>query len=234
MRLDKYAAFAAESRKEIKKLITKGFVTVNGTVIRDCGYDVGDSDEIFCRGKRVVYKKYIYIMMNKPPGVVSATEDNVNPTVTDLLPDEFKRFKPFPVGRLDIDTEGLLLMTNDGVAAHKLLSPRYKVPKKYSATVDGDIAKEDIEKFSVGIVLHDGYKTLPAKLCPLPDGRSAFVTIAEGKFHQIKRMFADCGKHVVFLKRVEFAGICLDETLKNGECRLLKDEEIQILESIMQ
>ena len=234
MRLDKYAAFAAESRKEIKKLITKGFVTVNGTVIKDCGHAVGDDDEVFCRGKRVVYRKYIYIMMNKPQGVVSATEDNVNPTVTGLLSDDIRRFRPFPVGRLDIDTEGLLLMTNDGAAAHKLLSPRYKVPKKYYAEVDGDIGREDIEKFSSGIELDDGYKTLPAELCPMPDGRSAFVTIAEGKFHQIKRMFADCGKNVTFLKRVEFAGLKLDKALQSGEYRPLSEDELQKLLSIMQ
>ncbi len=233
MRLDKYAAYAAKSRKEIKKLITGGKVSVNGKIIKDAGYNVKEDDIVLVDGVPFKYREFIYLLMNKPEGVVSATYDPRQKTVIDLLSEEDKRFEPFPVGRLDIDTTGMLILTNDGKIAHALLSPSKKVPKKYVAEVDGDITDTDIKEFEKGILLDDGYKTLPAVLKPLSE-RVAEVTISEGKFHQVKRMFAHCKKHVLNLRRVEFASLKMDESLKEGEYRHLTDEELAVLYNIMQ
>lgn len=236
MRLDKYAAFAAASRKEIKKLILKGRVTVNGTVVRDCGFSVDERDIVALDGNRIYFKEFIYLMMNKPAGVISATFDPVHKTVIDLLPEEFRRFEPFPVGRLDIDTQGLLLLTNDGKLAHNLLSPVKKVPKVYEATVDGKITEKHIDIFKNGIVLDDGYKTKPAALSVLKEDSNtvARVMITEGKNHQVKRMFADINMHVLYLKRIRFANLSLDISLKSGNFRELNDEELSILTNLMQ
>ena len=236
MRLDKYAAFAAASRKEIKNLILKGRVTVNGMVIRDSGFSVNEKDIVALDGNKIYYREFIYIMMNKPAGIISATFDPVHKTVIDLLPEELKRFEPFPVGRLDIDTEGLLLLTNDGKLAHNLLSPTKKVPKVYEATVDGKITKKHIEIFKNGIILDDGYKTKPSTLSVLKEDSNtvAQVMITEGKNHQVKRMFADIGLHVLYLKRVKFAKLALDNSLKSGDFRELYVEEMNILNNIMQ
>ena len=233
MRLDKYAAYAAKSRKEIKKLIAGGRVCVNGSVVKDSGYNVREGDSVTVDGVPFKYREFVYILMNKPQGVVSATYDPRQKTVIDLLGEEDKRFEPFPVGRLDIDTTGFLILTNDGKLAHNLLSPSKKVPKKYIATVNEKITQTDIEKFKEGIILDDGYKTKPAILNPLGEFTGE-VTIAEGKFHQVKRMFADCGKQVLTLKRVEFASLKLDDALSEGEYRHLSEEEVTILCNIMQ
>ena len=235
MRLDKYAASAASGRREIKKLINKGSVCVNGKIVKDASFAVKDGDIVEVLGERVIYREFVYIMMNKPAGVLSATYDPKHKTVTDLLSEELRRFEPFPVGRLDIDTTGLLLLTNDGAAAHALLSPRKKVPKKYIAETDGQITDDDIKKFADGILLDDGYKTMPAKLRVLNNERTvAEVTVCEGKFHQVKRMFADTGKHVLKLERKEFAGLSLDKTLERGGYRELLPEELENLGKIMQ
>ena len=233
MRLDKYAAFAAKSRRDIKKMIGEGRVCVNGKIVKDAGFNVNASDEVLVDGKPFRYREFIYLIMNKPEGVVSATYDPKKKTVIDLLSEEDKRFEPFPVGRLDIDTTGLLLLTNDGKAAHNLLSPSKKVPKKYVALLDAPVESGDIKKFEEGIVLDDGYKTKSAILLPL-EGNRAEVTISEGKFHQVKRMFADVGKKVLALKRVEFASLSLDAKLSEGEYRHIRPEEMQILDRIMQ
>ena len=236
MRLDKYTAHLADSRREIRKIISDGLITVNGKTVKNAGLAVTENDIVEYRGKRVFYKEFIYIMMNKPQGVISATFDPRQKTVIDLLPKEMKRFEPFPVGRLDIDTEGLLLLTNDGAAAHRLLSPKRKVRKKYIAVTDGVMTDDEIKRFESGVLLDDGYKTLPAKLLRL-DGEGEYkyeVTISEGKFHQIKRMFAEFNKKVLYLKRVEFAALSLDKNLKCGELRELYDEEIAKLLNIMQ
>ncbi len=233
MRLDKYAAYAAKSRKEIKKLITGGKVSVNGKIIKDAGFNVKEEDNVLVDGIPFKYREFIYLLMNKPAGVVSATYDPRQKTVIDLISEEDKRFEPFPVGRLDIDTMGMLILTNDGKMAHALLSPSKKVPKKYVAEVDGDITDEDIKEFENGILLDDGYKTLPAVLNPIGE-RIGEVTISEGKFHQVKRMFAHCKKHVLNLRRVEFASLKMDESLKEGEYRHLTEEEMSVLYNIMQ
>lgn len=233
MRLDKYAAYAAKSRKEIKKLITGGKVSVNGKIIKDAGFNVKEEDNVLVDGIPFKYREFIYLLMNKPAGVVSATYDPRQKTVIDLISEEDKRFEPFPVGRLDIDTTGMLILTNDGKMSHALLSPLKKVPKKYVAEVDGDITDTDIKEFENGILLDDGYKTLPAVLNPIGE-RIGEVTISEGKFHQVKRMFAHCKKHVLNLRRVEFASLKMDESLKEGEYRHLTEEEMSVLYNIMQ
>lgn len=166
--------------------------------------------------------------MNKPAGVISATFDNKYKTVVDLLSDEYKVYDLFPVGRLDIDTEGLILLTNDGNLAHQLLSPKKCVPKKYYAIIQGNVTEKDVEKFRSGVVLDDGYKTMPAELEIINDGEVVIV-IYEGKFHQVKRMFESVGKKVEYLKRVAMGGIELDKNLNTGNIRELTEEEIGIL-----
>ncbi|MBQ7718339.1 MAG: rRNA pseudouridine synthase [Clostridia bacterium] len=235
MRLDKFVSRFADSRREARNIIKKGRVNVEGALIKDPGFVIDEnSSTVELDGERLNYKEFIYIMMNKPSGVISATEDPRHRTVVDLLPDGFRRYKPFPVGRLDIDTEGLLLLTNDGQASYKLLSPKRKVPKRYIAVLDCDIDDSHIEKFREGIVLSDGYKTKPACLSRLEGENEVSVTITEGKFHQVKRMFADLGRTVLFLKRIEFAGLSLDPQLLEGQSRELTPQELKILDKIMQ
>jgi len=218
------------TRKEIKQLIKKGIVKVDGEIARDSGMHVDPLvSTVEINGEKLNYRKYVYIMLNKPQGVVSATYDNKYKTVVDLLPEEYKPFEPFPAGRLDIDTEGFLLMTNDGQLAHELLSPKKHVPKKYYALVEGMVTAEDVEKFKEGIVLDDGYKTMPAQLEIIRAGEHSEIelVIHEGKFHQVKRMFEAVGKKVKYLRRIEFGGLRLDESLKPGECRELTNDELK-------
>jgi len=218
------------TRKEIKQLIKKGIVKVDGEIARDSGMHVDPLvSTVEIDGEKLNYRKYVYIMLNKPQGVVSATYDNKYKTVVDLLPEEYKPFEPFPAGRLDIDTEGFLLMTNDGQLAHELLSPKKHVPKKYYALVEGMVTAEDVEKFKEGIVLDDGYKTMPAQLEIIRAGEHSEIelVIHEGKFHQVKRMFEAVGKKVKYLRRIEFGGLRLDESLKPGECRELTNDELK-------
>lgn len=185
-------------------------------------------------GEILKYREYIYIMMNKPQGVISATYDNRHRTVIDILPDEYKFFNLFPVGRLDIDTEGLLLLTNDGQLAHELLSPRKHVPKKYYALIDGIVTTKDVDVFREGVVLDDGYKTLPSELFILKSGPYSEVEIViyEGKFHQVKRMFEAVGKKVKYLRRIGMGKLKLDETLEPGDVRELTDEEMLLVKEV--
>ncbi|HOP99729.1 MAG TPA: pseudouridine synthase [Acetivibrio clariflavus] len=220
------------TRKQIKQLIKNGEVKVDGQVINDSGMHIDPKkSQIEISGQRLKYRQFIYIMMNKPAGVISATFDNKHKTVVDILPDEYKCFNLFPVGRLDLDTEGLLLLTNDGQLAHELLSPKKHVPKKYFAFIEGEVSKDDVKKFEEGITLDDGYKTLPAELYILDSGAnsSVDVIIYEGKFHQIKRMFEAVGKKVKYLKRISMGSLVLDNELAPGECRELTEEEISNL-----
>jgi 16S rRNA pseudouridine516 synthase len=172
-------------------------------------------------------------MMNKPPGVLSATEDNVGETVIDLLEIEDQVYEPFPVGRLDKDTEGLLLITNDGQLTHQLLSPKKHVPKTYFAVIDGEVTEEDIKAFAAGVTLDDGYLTKPGELKIMKSGIRSDIelTITEGKFHQVKRMFQAVGKRVVYLQRLSMGPLQLDETLELGEYRELSDEEVELLKN---
>jgi len=224
------------SRKEIKTIVKKGMVEVDGETIKDSSMQVDpEKCKIHVNGKEVIYKKYIYLMMNKPDGVVSATYDNYDETVVDLLHPDRSVFNPFPVGRLDKDTVGLLLLTNDGELNHRLISPKWHVDKVYYAEIDKMVELSDVEAFNKGVILDDEYKCLPAKLTileALSEGSKVEVTLQEGKFHQVKRMFESLGKKVTYLKRIRFASLDLDENLQEGEYRELTEEEINILKSI--
>ena len=235
-RLDKVLSnLGYGTRKEIKQVVKKGFVTVNDEKVKDSGLQIDpEKDTIVINGEKVEYKKYIYLMMNKPAGVISATYDKRDETVIDLLYMEDQVFEPFPVGRLDKDTVGLLLLTNDGELNHRLISPKWKVDKVYYAKIDKKVTDEDVAKFKAGITLDDGYLCKEAKLEILnatDEGSEVMVTIQEGKFHQVKRMFEAVGKSVVYLKRTEFGTLPLDEDLEEGEYRELTEEELAILKS---
>ncbi|MCR2821793.1 pseudouridine synthase [Lederbergia panacisoli] len=233
MRIDKLLSnIGYGSRKEVKKILKNGNVTVNGTTVKDAKFHVDPiADSVFLFGEEVQYREFIYLLMNKPAGVISATEDNRDKTVIDLLNEEEAIFNPFPVGRLDKDTEGLLFLTNDGKLAHQLLSPKKNVPKTYFAVINSPVTEVDIEAFAKGVTLDDGYETKPGKLVILKSSQYSDIelTITEGKFHQVKRMFEAVGKKVIFLKRISMGPIKLDETLENGEYRELTEEEVQLL-----
>ena len=239
MRLDKFlVACAVGSRTEVKKLLKAGRVTVNGKKEKSAKLQINeDTDEICFDGEKLEYEEFVYYMMNKPQGVISATEDPKHKTVLDLLDDYARAKEVFPVGRLDIDTHGLLLLTNDGKLAHALLSPKRHVDKTYLAQVDGIMTDEDIGTFAQGIPLKD-FTCQPAKLelvsIDMEKEESLIrVTIAEGKFHQVKRMVAYCGKEVVDLQRLTMGTLTLDEDLKRGEWRRLSKEELEgLLESV--
>ena len=219
------------SRREIKEKMKKKLVTVNGEMISDPGFKVDpDEDKIIIEGEEVFYRKYIYLMMNKPQGVVSATFDNHDQTVIDLLPFDYKAFDPAPVGRLDKDTVGFLLITNDGELNHKLLSPRSHVDKVYYAYLEKEASEEDISAFEKGVVLSDGYKCMPAGLkIGDDDKKEVYVTLREGKFHQVKRMFHARDNEVTYLQRIAFGPLGLDEELEEGDFRELTEEELEAL-----
>ena len=239
MRLDKYlVACAVGSRTEVKNFLKAGRVTVNGKKEKSAKLQINeDTDEICFDGQKLTYEEFVYYMMNKPQGVISVTEDPQHKTVLDLLDDLARSKEVFPVGRLDIDTHGLLLLTNDGQLAHALLSPKRHVDKTYLARVDGIMTQEDVEKFAQGIPLKD-FICQPAilELVSIDREKSQSlvrVTIAEGKFHQVKRMVAYCDKEVVNLKRLTMGTLTLDENLKRGEWRRLTKEELEgLLESV--
>jgi len=230
MRLDKLLAHCGfGTRKEVKDLIKKGFVKVNGEVIKKDKTQVHpDNDEITVDDEKIVYEEFVYYMLNKPSGYVSATEDNLYPTVVELI-DDYYRNDLFPVGRLDIDTEGLLILTNDGVLAHQLLSPKKHCGKLYYAKINGVCDQSDIDAFQEGIIIDDGYQCHSAILTILNTSETTSeieVEIDEGKFHQIKKMFLARGKEVAYLKRVRMKNLILDENLKLGEYRRLTKAEL--------
>lgn len=236
-RLDKVLSnLGAGSRKEVKILVKKGLVKVDSLPVKDSGMQVDPEKAVIeVDGKIISYKKYIYLLMNKPAGVVSATFDNYDETVIDLLDDEHKVFEPFPVGRLDKDTVGLLIITNDGELNHRLISPKWHVDKVYYAEINKPVTEEDVRRFKEGIVLDDGYQCMSAKLEILmadENGSQVKITIQEGKFHQVKRMFKSVGKEVVYLKRISFGPIRLDEQLPEGGYRELRGEEMELLREI--
>ncbi|AZB44024.1 rRNA pseudouridine synthase [Bacillus sp. FJAT-42376] len=237
MRIDKLlATIGYGSRKEVKKLLKTGAVLADGEVIKDAKTHVDpEKQEVTVHGEQVEYKEFIYFMMNKPPGVLSATEDLAQDTVIDLLTPEDAIREPFPVGRLDKDTEGLLVITNDGQLSHQLLSPKKHVPKTYYAVISGEVTETDITAFKKGVTLDDEYVTKPAKLTILKSGETSEIelTITEGKFHQVKRMFESVGKKVTYLKRLTMGDLELDESLEPGEYRDLTEEEVEILRNSM-
>ncbi|MFD7525172.1 pseudouridine synthase [Paenibacillus chitinolyticus] len=239
-RLDKVLAHLGYgSRSDLKKAVKNGLIEVNGIRVKDSGMQVDpEQDEIKVSGEKIVYREFVYLLLNKPQGVVSATEDNRDRTVVDLLSEAYAPFDVFPVGRLDKDTEGLLLLTNDGKLAHNLLSPRKHVPKTYYAKVEGAVGESDKQAFEAGVELDDGYVTMPAQLrvltCDItadPPRSEIELTIQEGKFHQVKRMFQAVGKRVVYLKRISMGPLQLDPALGLGEYRELTLEELELLQS---
>lgn len=236
-RLDKVLAnMGYGSRKDVKKMIKSGAVEIEDTVVLDPEMKIDpEVQSIKVNGKEVVYRKYIYLMLNKPQGVITATEDMNQHTVLDLINEEYLKFNPSPVGRLDKYTEGLLLLTNDGMLNHYLTSPKKEIDKEYYAEVYGRVTKNDVEAFREGIVLDDGYKTLPAELEILEESQvsKVLVKIKEGKFHQVKRMFQAVGKKVIYLKRLRIGNLKLDEALKPGEYRELTEDEVKALLNLL-
>lgn len=227
-RLDKILAGSGfGTRKEVKKLVKYGMVKVDGKVATSSDMKIDpDKCEITVNGERLVYREFVYLMLNKPDGYVSATEDNFYPTVTELVPEEYWHFNVFPVGRLDVDTEGLLILTNDGKFAHNVTSPKKHIAKKYFVIPENPITDEDKKVFASGMDLGD-FTAMPAKLEECDGG--CYVTIYEGKFHQVKRMFEKVNNSVKYLKRVQIGGLELDKGLQIGEIKELSEGEIELL-----
>lgn len=235
MRLDKFLSETGKAtRSEAKKAIRGGAVSVNGVCIRQSDASVDpEKDEIFFKGELVVYRKYIYVLLNKPDGYVSATEDGREKTVLDLLPEEMTKQGVFPCGRLDKNTVGLMLLTNNGDLAHRMLSPKNHVEKKYRFRSKFPLDPEDTLRFEAGLTLDDGYVTKPAKI-ELDEGYSSgVITLHEGKYHQIKRMLDALSNKITYLERISFANLTLaDSGLERGEWRYLEEREISELERI--
>lgn len=229
-RLDKLLAGTGKwSRREVKALVRQGLVRVDGRLAASAEDKLDPAAAIITvAGETISLRRFTYVLLHKPAGVLTATEDRKQPTVLDLLPPELRRIGLAPVGRLDKDTEGLLLLTNDGELAHRLLSPKYHVEKRYLARVDGELSAADAEAFARGMTLGDGLECLPAGLEVLPD-RVCIVTLREGKFHQVKRMLAARGAPVLYLKRLSMGPLTLDDSLAAGAYRLLRAEEISAL-----
>ena len=245
MRLDKFLANSGiGTRKEVKIILKKGKITVNEKIVKDAKLQIDEiKDNVKIEGEKITYKPFVYIMMNKPSGVISATEDGKHKTVIDLLCEKYKNYKVFPVGRLDIDTEGLLLLTNDGVLAHNFLSPKKHVDKKYYVELKEPLTIEKKKILENGIKLEENFVTKKAKIEIIDKDKvkdknknintnkvnSVFITISEGKFHQVKRMFKFVENEVLYLKRVKMGKLLLPEDLKLGEYRELSEEEINLI-----
>lgn len=225
MRIDKYLSESAvATRSESAKAIRSGAVTVNGVICKSPSQHIDENTaEVVFRGTPVVWRKFTYVMLNKPSGTISST-DNDPRTVMKILPPEFTKMGMFPCGRLDIDTVGLLLITNDGALGHELLSPRHHVSKRYAYRCDPPVSEDDIAKIEGGVDIGD-YVTKAAKIDADSDS-AGIITITEGKFHQIKRMFEAVGSKITYLRRISFGSLKLDETLSEGQWRMLTDAEI--------
>lgn len=230
MRIDKYISNSTPlSRKELKVYFKKGQVRVNGEVVTDIGTHIDeDTAEVFLAGEKITYSRFTYLMLNKPAGYISATYDKKFPVVTDLVPHEYRHIDLFPVGRLDIDTVGLLVLTNDGDLAHRLLIPKSHVPKTYFVRSREPLTDDAASKLQTAMDLGD-FTTIPAKLRKLGESE-ALLTIYEGKYHQVKRMYEAVNNEVIYLKRVTMGKLTLDESLKEGEMRPLTNEEIKLME----
>ncbi len=234
-RIDKVLAnLGYGTRKEVKSIIKNGGVAIDGIAVYDSGTHVDpDRQCISVNGERINYKEFVYIMMNKPAGVISSTEDSMDKTVIDILTPDYRVFNLSPIGRLDKDTVGLMLLTNDGDLTHRIISPKNHVPKVYYAKINGVVTSEDIQKFKEGVTLDDGYKTMPANLKIIESGDVSTIEleIFEGKFHQVKRMFESVDKKVTYLMRLSIGPIGLDPSLSQGSFRELTYDELSILKT---
>lgn len=232
MRLDKFLTESnIGSRSQVKGYIKKGLVSVNGETIKSPEFKIDENkDYVTYNKKPVKYARYEYFMLNKPAGVVSAARDNIDKTVIELIEDKIRN-DLFPAGRLDKDTEGLLIITNDGELAHNMLSPKKHVDKTYYAVIDGEVTSEDVRRFSEGLDIGDDKPAMPAELKILKsaDESEIELTIQEGRFHQVKRMFEAVGKNVIYLKRISMGGLKLDDKLLTGDYRRLTNEELDTL-----
>lgn len=233
MRIDKLLSdMGLATRSEARAACKSGHILVDGKAVRDSSLHVDpEKQSITFRGREISYRKYTYVMLNKPEGYVSATEDSKLPVVTELLDEELQRMELFPVGRLDRDTTGLMILTNNGPLAHRVLSPKHHVPKVYRFTAAEPMADGVEEQFRDGVTLADGYECKSAIIELDDDRMGGFITLTEGKYHQIKRMVASTHNRVVTLERITFGGIQLDDSLARGESRLLTAEEIAFLEN---
>lgn len=217
MRIDKFISGSTPfSRKEIKKLIKDGTVTVNGIAVKSPDTKVSESDDVAINGESVAYKKYVYLVLDKPAGYVCAVDDKRYRCVTELVPEEYAHYGVYPVGRLDIDTEGLIILTNDGEFAHNVASPRKNVRKRYFARLDKAVESSDADRFAEGMEFKD-FTAKPAVLELTDEPCEAYVEISEGKYHQVKRMFARVGKEVLFLRRTAIGGLELPEDSEPGD-----------------
>lgn len=228
-RIDKIISVASGvSRADARALIKKGLVSVNGAVIKDIGFKADENNDIICsRGEKLCYSKYVYIMMNKPKGVISASEGGSEKTVVDILPDSMKRKNLFPAGRLDKDTTGFVLITDDGDFAHKILSPKNHIPKTYIAQLDKPFDDTLVSAFEQGVALKDDL-CMPAKISAVDgDYTKALVIIKQGMYHQIKRMFGKFGITVTELTRIKMGSLALDKTLQPGGCRYITPDELE-------
>lgn len=234
-RLDKLiSSQGAYSRREAQDMIKNSRVSVNGITVRDRGAHIDPvKDSVMIDGKPFTVEKFVYIMLNKPLGVVSATNDRVNKTVVDLAPEEYRKRNLFPAGRLDMTTTGFVLLTDDGDFAHEILSPKNHVEKTYEATLAERVTEKQLKMVEEGIVLGNGEKCMPAVVRVLSNTENPVVEIkiCEGKYHQIKRMFAAAGNGVIGLKRTRMGSLPLDESLNEGECRLLSPDEVALIKN---
>ena len=228
IRIDKMLSNVTNiSRSEIKRFIKRGEVTVNGRVVKTADEKIDpESSEVKLKGQTIGYDEFVYIMLNKPKGILSASNDKNRKTVVDLVPNDMKRQKLFPVGRLDKDTTGLIIITNDGEYAHKIISPKNKTGKVYIATLDGDLKEELVSEFKKGVVLADGTKCRPANL-EILENNVARLTLFDGKYHEVKRMFGVFGLGVNELHRQAIGKLILPETLKSGECLLMSAKDVE-------
>lgn len=229
MRLDKFLAHANYgTRREVKKIIRSGWVSVNDQIVKNDDFKIDENkDIIYVDNEQVIYQQFYYIMLNKPNGYVSATIDDRYPTVIDLIYEDYA-LDLFPVGRLDLDTEGLLLLTNDGSLSHELLSPKKHVDKEYYVELEKDFNDQDIKTLEAGVAINDQEVCKEAKVKRI-DNNKMMLIIQEGKYHQVKRMMHAIDNEVTYLKRVRMGSLKLDEALPLGEYRALNEEEIKML-----
>lgn len=229
MRIDKYISGCGyASRKDVKKLIKQGLVFIDGEVCEKPEEQTDENSIVEVDGERLIYREFVYLMLNKPQGCVSAVYDKKYPVVTEFVPEEYAHFEVYPVGRLDIDTEGLLILTNDGQFAHEMTSPKKDVYKRYFAVLDKPMEEKDVEIFAGGMEFKE-FTAKSAKLEITENPNEVYIEIAEGKFHQVKRMCERVGKTVTYLKRVAIGNLKLDKSLEKGEVRELTKDELDML-----